>query len=376
MTVLEDTRDHFDHPEDGRATAISTLNISHDNSRRVCYGGRDVQHRPERGYEELDRSCKMAALSWQREKLVPVPAYADEEDIEHQHFRSPESLLAAAKFLPPKKLLMGKKKGEELEPRKHMKERWNCEYDKPVTVAGDYGGYIREKRRKDWAASSGGHYSDYLPSNEKGRPPGHQRYAKQDRRYNDADEASKGGELQHRHYPSEADGRPPLPKSSSSYPYQSQQCDKDIEETGLCDQHQRNLTHRQHQQEHHSTKPKPPRTVGHSSFQPYQLSHQDVPRDAHTRRPTTVVAGTVKMTPAEVFPSTAPLKQRALQAAGPKAASGYANSAAQGWQYMGRQPRYNQDGYVSIEDKNRKTTNYHYEDFKEYIEKRQEVLRK
>jgi hypothetical protein len=388
IVALEDTRDHYEEPEDyrrpktivrwardavedGPATEISTTNISHGNSGSVRYGGREVQHRPERGY---DKSSKMAAPSWQRKKQIPVSADEDEKEMEHQYSPSPEPPLTSPKSLPPKKLLMKKKKFEELEHRRHMKERWNCEYDKRVTVAGDYDGNISEKRRKDWAASDE-NYSDYLSSNEEGRPSGHPRYAKhEDSRYDDAGEGEK---LQRRHYPSEADGRPPRPISSSSYPYQSEPSDKDIDLREAYHRHQRYLAHHQNKQGHRAIKPIPPRTDGHSSYQPYQ----DDPRDVDTRRPTAVVASTVKVTPAEVFPSTAhslsaPLKQRALQAAGPKAAGGYANTAAQGRQYRGRQPRSDQDGYVSVEDKDGKTTYYHYEDVKEDIGEKQEVVRK
>ena len=315
---------------------------------------RDGQRQGERGNEI--NSSKTATGSWKRPKQLPQPLSEGDEEDNIPYSQLPGKLMSKPLI---KKQYAGSISPEELEHRKQLKERWNREYDKRVAAAdsGD--------RSRDWTAATMEYYSDYLSSNEDGGPAGHRRYnddAAAAQRYDSDDPDS----TRRRRYTSQmVDSGPPRPLSASSYPYEADAADKEMDEPYHRQQQRYQPKHHHHHYPTHQPVAARPR------YHPYhQGDVDDDPRDVDIRRlpPVVVSGGGVGPPPPSELPqSRSAYPQR--QAADHKAARGsrrghYRGSmAATPTAALAGPPAHpEQDGYISVEKRVGKTTFYHYEE--------------
>jgi hypothetical protein len=313
--------------EDNRATIKNKMYEDHKRHEK-CYE------------KELD---KIASTTWHRKKLQLASHSESEcENDDIDCYYSPVQKPATSSKLHGRKKFVTSNTVEEAAHKKHMKKRWNREYDDRMAD---------NDRGKNWNISESGEYcSAHLSSNDEEVLKGQHHY--DDRAH------CKNVEGHYRHpYRNQfvdAD-HPSISSSSNTY------LKKDTEERSLYQkQHHGHLL--KHYHHYHSEQP----IAGHPSYHSYRDDGDDVeddPRDVDIR---------------ELHSKAQPSAQPADQ---PRASISYRTSkrftkeghlhrpSNHGY-YDGNQAnesswlpsRQEKDGYVSVEDFDGKTTYYHYED--------------
>jgi hypothetical protein len=326
------------------------------NNSSLGYDDHEDHHsRSERQYE-LDNSNTQAAPPWRRHKRQQPLSDDEDNDIERPPF-SPSPGLPSKTLTSPakstaKKPFVGKILSNELEQRKHLKERWNREYDKRVAAAGgnNEGGHF-ENRGTGWADSnaqaSAEYYSDYASSNEDGGPAGQPCYdeVNESRRYGLEEEGVK----QRRHY-QQMDGEPL--GSRSSYPYNSAPTtEKDVDVRSY---HRYPHYLQEPQRGHRQRHPQQP-TVEHPRYRNFSLDAEDDPRDVDIRQ---LPQPGKAVTTAGVHPATSSAFQRSAYPPRASLPRFMARGAGRGQYRPG--PRAEEDEPLSTEDKDSKTTYYHH----------------